>query len=96
MTGEEEMYDNRPSSTIFNKTRTNTLQLEINCIVCDTDNKEYIYHFMLHCTAYKEERSQSIHLQQPYIESHQSTLGHFLFDKENIEEKKDFHTGQGE
>ena len=44
---------------------------------------------MLHCTAYKEQRSQSIHLQQPYLESDQNTVGQFLFDKENIEEKKE-------
>ena len=96
--GEEEIYDNRPSSTILYKARSNTLQLndrnrhtnkEIHCLVCDTDDKEDIYHFMLHCTAYKEQRSQSIHLQQPYLESDQNTVGQFLFDKENIEEKKE-------
>ena len=77
--GDEEIYDNRPSSNILNKARTNTLQLndrnrhtnkEINCMVCDKDEKEDIYHFMLHCTAYKEEQSHSTHLQQPYIETH--------------------------
>ena len=64
--GEEEIYDNRPSSTIFYKARTNTLQLndrnrhtnkEIHCLVCGTDDKEDIYHFILHCTAYKEQIS---------------------------------------
>ena len=44
--GDEEIYDNRPSSNILNKARTNTLQLndrnrhtnkEINCMVCDKD-----------------------------------------------------------
>ena len=96
--GEEEIYDNRPSSTILYKARSNTLQLndrnrhtnkEIHCLVCDTDDKEDIYHFMLHCTAYKEQRSQSIHLQQPYLEIDQNTVGQFLCDKENIEEKKE-------
>ena len=96
--GEEEIYDNRPSSTILNKSRTNTLQLndrnrhtntEIHCLVCETDDKEDIYHFMLHCTAYKEQRSQNIHIQQPYLESDQNTVGQLLFDKENIEEKKE-------
>ena len=86
-----------PSSTILYKARTNTLQLndrnrhtnkEIHCLVCDTDDKEDIYHFMLHCTAYKEQRSKSIHLQQPYIESDQNTVRQFLVDKVNIEEKK--------
>ena len=66
MTGEEDIYDNRPSSTILYKARTNTLQLndrnrhtnkEIHYLVCETDDKEYIYQFMLHCTAYKEQRT---------------------------------------
>ena len=45
---------------------------------------------MLHCIAYKEKISQSIHLQQPYIESHETHLvGHFLYlKKKNIKEKK--------
>ena len=82
--GEVVIYDNRPSSTILYKARTNTLQLndsnrhtnkEIHCLVCDTDDKVDIYHFMLHCTAYQEQRSQSIHLQQPYLESDQNTVG---------------------
>ena len=37
----------------------------------------------------KGQRSQSTHLQQPYLESDQNTVGQFLFDKENIEEKKE-------
>ena len=95
---EEKIYDNRPSSTILYKARTNTLQLnvrnrhtnkEIHCLVCDTDDKEDLYHFMLHCTAYKKQRSQSIHLQQPYLENDQNTVGQILFDKDNIEEKKE-------
>ena len=28
-------------------------------MVCDKDEKEDIYHFMLHCTAYNEERSHN-------------------------------------
>ena len=49
--GEEEIYDNRSSSTIFYKARTNTLHLNvrnrhtnntIHCLVCDTDDKEDI------------------------------------------------------
>ena len=45
---------------------------------------------MIHCTAYKEQRSHSIHLQHPYLECDQNTVGQFIFDKENIEEKKEF------
>ena len=44
---------------------------------------------MMHCTSYQEERNKIIHLQQPYIESRENILGHFQFDKENIEEKKE-------
>ena len=56
--GDEEIYDNRPSSNILNKARPNTLQLndrnrhtnkEINCMVCDKDEKEDIY-ITLCCT----------------------------------------------
>ena len=95
--GEEEMYDNMPSSNILNKARKNTLQLNnINrhtnkegiCMVCDKDEEEDISHFMLHLTAYKEERSHSTHLQQPYIENDEDIIGHFLFNKEDIEENK--------
>ena len=57
-------------------------------MVCDKDEKEYIYHFIFHCTAYKQERSHSTHLQQLYIESDKDILGLFLFDKEDIEENK--------
>ena len=58
-------------------------------MVCDKDEKEDIYHFMLHGTSYNEERSHSTHLKQPYIESDVDIIGHFLFNKEDIEEKKE-------
>ena len=37
----------------------------------------------------KNRKSQSIHLQQPYLECDQNTVGQFLIDKENIEVKKE-------
>ena len=58
-------------------------------MVSDKDEKEDIYPFMLHCTAYNEERSHSTQLQHPYIESDEDILGRFLFNKEGIEEKKE-------
>ena len=58
-------------------------------MVCDKEEKEGIYHFMLHCTAYNEEGSHSTQLQQPYKESDEDILGHFLFNTEDIEEKKE-------
>ena len=83
MTGEEEMYDNRPSSTILYKARTNTLQLndrnrhtnkEIHCLVCDTDDKEDIYHFMLHCTRYVKLLVRSSKLLRHYFCARESQL----------------------
>ena len=59
---------------------------EIHCMVCDKDEKDVIYHFILHCTTYKQERNHSTHLQQPYIGSDEDIIGHFQFDKEDIEE----------
>ena len=51
-------------------------------MVCDKVEKEDIYHFMLHCTAYKERsHNHSTHLQQHYIESDEDIVGNFLFDK---------------
>ena len=57
-------------------------------MVCDKDEKEDIYYFILHCTAYNEERSHSTHLHQPYIESDEDILGHFLFGKEDTKKRK--------
>ena len=57
-------------------------------MVCDKDKKEDIYHFILHCTAYKQEWSHSTHLQKRYIENDEDILGHFLFDEEDFEERK--------
>ena len=44
---------------------------------------------MLHCTSYREERCHSTHLQHPFIESVEDILGSVLFDKGDIEEKKE-------
>ena len=76
-TCEEDIYDNRHSSRIFNKTRSNTLQLndrnrhlniEAHRMVCgDVGKKKDIYHFLLHCEKYIAERQHLAELQQPYI-----------------------------
>ena len=81
-------YTKREQKTLQLNDRNRHTNKEIHCLVGDTDDKEDIYHFTLHCTAYREQRSQSIYPQQPYLESDQNTIGQFLFDKENIEEKK--------
>ena len=96
---EEDIYDNRPSSRILNKARTNTLQLndrnrhinkETHCIVCgDVNKREDIYHFLLHCEKYKAERQHLPDLQQPYIADENRIIGILLFDRANIEKKKE-------
>ena len=69
---EEDICDNRPSSTILYKARSNTLPLnnrnrhknkETHCIACgNIDQQEDIYHFILHCPAYIKKRTNIIQL----------------------------------
>ena len=56
---EEDLYDNRPSSEIMYKARTNNLQQQdrkrhqkgdTKCFMCDEEVKD-VKHFMLWCTA---------------------------------------------
>ena len=96
---EEEFYDNRPASKIFNRARTNTLQLndrnrhqnkDTHCEICgDLNTKEDIYHFILHCHKLKEMRIYIAELQQPYIEDQEQIVGEFLFERKNIDKKKE-------
>ena len=58
-------------------------------MLCDTDDKKDIFHFMLHCTAYKDEGSQMYTPPKTYIECDKNIPGHFLLDKESIEENKE-------
>ena len=80
-----------PSSNILNNARTNTdIQIKklIVWYVIRMTKKIYITLCKLYCIAYKEERNHITHIQQPYRESVEDILGHFLFDKEGIEENK--------
>ena len=96
---EEDIYDNRPSSTILCKARSNTLPLndrnrhknkETHCIACgNIDQQEDIYHFILHCPAYIKERANIIQLQQPYIQDDAEIIGNFLFEKLHLDQKKE-------
>ena len=96
---EEHVYDNRPSSGIWFRARTNTLQLndrnrhsnkETNCLNCGHQSiVETIEHFILDCTTYNSERQQFIELQQPYNENKDKVIGQFLFSKVNLEKKKE-------
>ena len=96
---EERIYDNRPASTILYKARANILPLkdrnrhvqkDTHCPLCgDEDTIEDIYHFMLYCPAYTEQRSNIKQLQQPYESNKDLIVGTFLFEDENIEKKKE-------
>ena len=94
---EDLTYDNKPSSVILYKARTNTLPLNdrkrhmkenTECINCGYENED-IEHFILSCPAYSQERSREIQLQQPYEENKIDTIGKFLFEENGIEEKKE-------
>ena len=96
---EEHVYDNRPSSGIWFRARSNTLQLndrniysnkETNCLNCGHQSIiETIEHFILDCTTYNSERQQFIELQQPYNENGDKVIGQFLFSKVKLEKKKE-------
>ena len=96
---EENIYDNRPSSTILYKARSNTLPLndrnrhknkETHCMACgNIDQLEDISHFILHCPAYIKERTNIIQLQQPYIQDDTEIIGNFLFEKQHLDQKKE-------
>ena len=59
-------------------------------MVCGDENKkEDIYHFLLHCEKYKAERQHLSDLQQPYIADEDRIIGILLFDRANIEKKKE-------
>ena len=59
-------------------------------MVCgDVNKKEDIYHFLLHCEKYKAEMQHLPDLQQPYIADEDRIIGILLFDRANIEKKKE-------
>ena len=94
--GQEKIYDNRQTSEILYKCRTNTLKLkdrnrfrneETKCEMCE-EEKEDLKHFLLWCPAYSDVRQKNIKLQQPYKEEEDDIIGELLFGNENIEETK--------
>ena len=94
---EEQFLDNHPSLIVFYKARSNCLSLkdknrhtgeDTTCSLCKQDCED-IKHLVLSCPVYGTERASSIHLQRPYNENEDNTIGRFLFDKEDIESKKE-------
>ena len=94
---EETIYDNTYASVILFKARSNSLNLNnikrhnggcVNCYSCQNLEEDLI-HFLLFCPDYRDIRSGSRELQQPYKENLSEVAGNFLFNHENIENKKE-------
>ncbi len=94
---EEKIYDNRPSSEILFKARTNNLRLndrnrhtngDTKCLFCDW-TLEDLKHFLLWCPAgYEEIRKKTILLQRPCTENEEYIIGQLLFNEQTIQESK--------
>ena len=93
---EESVYDNRFSSVLLFKAKTNTLPLNdrnrftgdsVLCELCGAE-KEDLTHFLLFCERFREERAKVKELQQPFQEDLDEVIGKFLFVEEDIERKK--------
>ena len=94
---EEWVYDNRYSSVLLFKAKTDTLPLnyknrhtggDINCVICG-EPREDLNHFLLDCPEYSEIRSELKELQQPYEEDRKRVIGKLLFEETNLEKKKE-------
>ena len=78
------------------KARSNNLNLRdrkrfnnqaTECFLCGSALED-LKHFILHCSAYEEERKANSVLQQPYQEDEEEIIGQLLFNKENLEKSK--------
>ena len=94
---EEQIYDNRPSSILLYKARTNYLPLNDRnrfagdstmCKLCNVTTED-LEHFVLACTIYSDIRITSIMLQRPHIENKHRILSDFLFNEDTIAENKE-------
>ena len=94
---EEKVYDNRYSSVVLFKARSNTLPLNdrnrhiggsTKCTLCD-GQKEDLHHFLLECPQLSDIRVKSLILQQPHEEDKVNIIGNFLFENTEIEKKKE-------
>ncbi len=94
---EEKIYDNRPSSQILFKARTNNLRLndrnrhtngDTKCIFCDWISED-LSHSWLWCPGCEELRKNSLILQRPYIDQEESITGQLRFNEQKIQENKE-------
>ena len=89
------MYNNRKSSVILFKCRTNNLNHNNRkrfrgentaCDLCNDENED-LAHFLLRCPEFAEERKKNPRLQQPYEENEEKIIGRLMFG-EDVEEMK--------
>ena len=94
---QDHVYDNRPSSIILFKCRSNTLPLSdrnrfkneaTECKLCEAPI-ETLHHFLLDCPAYSDLREKIAELQQPYPENKNKVIVELIFNNNNIESKKE-------
>ena len=90
----EEEYENDFESTIWFQARANCLKLEDKnresnkeCKLCRVEI-ENLEHFLLKCESLETIRAQDIRLQKPLNENINEIIGEFLFNKEDIQNKK--------
>ena len=93
---QERIYDNRQSSMLLFKCRTNTLNLNdrkrfqeesTECKLCGYE-KEDLRHFLLWCPSYVLPREKNEALHQPYEENEENIIGKLLFGN-NIKKNKE-------
>lgn len=93
---EEKFYDNRPSSEVLYRARTNNLKLndrnrytdgDTKCIMCN-HILENLNHFLLWCTAYAEERKSIIQPGRLNTEVEENIIGELLFNEDCVEKTK--------
>ncbi len=99
---QESIYDNRQSSMLLFKCRTNTLNLNYRkrfkeestgCKLCGYERKD-LRHFLLWCPSYVLPRKKNEALHQPYEANEENIIGKLLFG--NNSEKKNTNFGESE
>ena len=93
---DERIYDNRKSSELLFRARSNTLALNIEkrhtggnteCELCHT-GQEDIRHFMLECWTLEDKRNQQL-MRKYWRQDKEEMIGEMLFDNKETERVKD-------
>ena len=92
---DERIYDNRKSSEILFRARSNTLALntekrhnrgKTECDLCHTEEED-LQHFLLKCSVLQDKRDPYL-LRKYWKPDRQDMIGELLFNKQDIEEVK--------